>query len=48
MRPIEIQQMRFNAFYNARQRGFIWALHLRSNGQDLTVTICINAINQSR
>ena len=39
--------MRFKAFYNAQSRGFIWALQLRSNGCDITVTIRINAINQS-
>ena len=47
MRPIEIWRMHFKAFYNARRRGFILALHLWSNGPDLTVTIFINAINQS-
>ena len=39
---------RFKAFSNARRRGFISSVHLWSNGWDLTVTICINAINQSR
>ena len=47
MHPIEIQWMRFDAFYNARGRGFILSVRSRSNGHDLTVTIRDLVFHQS-
>ena len=46
-RPIEIKGRRFNALLISAQRGIISAVHQRSNGYNLIVTIHNRVFHQS-